>query len=69
MNIAEGKGRFSRKEFAHFLYIARGSLYETMTLLVIFRRLGWISNEKYSEMEKHGIEIASMLIGLVKSIR
>jgi four helix bundle protein len=68
MNIAEGKGRYSKKEFTHFLYIARGSLYETMTLLEIFRRVGWISDEKYGQMEKHGIEIASMLMGLIKSI-
>ena len=27
-NIAEGKGRFSRKEFVQFCYISRGSLYE-----------------------------------------
>ena len=69
MNIAEGKGRYSKKEFTHFLYIARGSLYETMTLLEIFRRVGWITDEKYGELEKYGIEIASMLIGLVKSIK
>lgn len=35
MNVAEGKGRFSKKEFVHFCYISRGSLYETMTLLEI----------------------------------
>ncbi|WP_410291388.1 four helix bundle protein [Desulfosarcina sp.] len=38
MNIAEGQGRFSKKEFAQYLYISRGSLYETITLLDIFHR-------------------------------
>jgi len=31
MNIAEGKGCFSPKEFTLFCFIARGSLYETIT--------------------------------------
>lgn len=31
MNIAEGKGRESKKEIVHFLYISRGSVYETLT--------------------------------------
>ncbi|MBI5605158.1 MAG: four helix bundle protein [Deltaproteobacteria bacterium] len=50
MKIAEGKGRFSKKEFVQYLYIARGSLYETMTLLEIFKRRNWISHEKYFEI-------------------
>jgi len=41
MNISEGKGRFSKKEFKHHLYIARGSLYETVTMLQIFQRKAW----------------------------
>ncbi len=69
MNIAEGKGRYSRKEFKQYLYIARGSLYETMTLLEIFRRVKWITDEQYIDLELPGKEIASMIIGLVKSIR
>ncbi len=68
MNIAEGKGRFSRKEFSQYLYISRGSLYETMTLLEIFRRKKWISDECYSELETNGKEVASMLKGLINSI-
>ncbi len=68
MNIAEGKGRYSKKEFKQYLYIARGSLYETMTLLEIFRRMKWITDQQYIELEIPGKEIASMIIGLIKSI-
>jgi four helix bundle protein len=69
MNIAEGKGRFSKKEFVQFLYISRGSLYETMTLLEILRRRNWISNEQYSSLEHDGKQIVSMIMGLIKSIK
>ena len=68
MNLAEGKGRNSKKEFIQFCYIARGSLYETMTLLEIFRRKNWITDSAYSELEKEGIEIASMIKGLINSL-
>jgi four helix bundle protein len=68
MNIAEGKGRFSKKEFVQYLYISRGSLYETMTLLEVFRRKKWISNDRYSELELSGKEIASTIRGLIRSI-
>lgn len=68
MNIAEGKGRFSKKEFVQYLYISRGSLYETMTLLEIFRRKKWISVESYSRIEVHAKEIVSMIKGLINSI-
>jgi four helix bundle protein len=69
MNIAEGKGRYSKKEFIQYLYISRGSLYETMTLLEIFRRKKWIPSHVYSQLEKLGMEIASMIKGLINSIR
>jgi four helix bundle protein len=68
MNLAEGKGRFSQKEFIQYCYIARGSLYETMTLLEIFKREGWISEEEFSSLKFEGIEIASMIKGLINSI-
>src|SRR3990172_7009574 len=49
-NIAEGKGRYSKKEFIQFLYIARGSLYETIALLIIFRKKDWIDEVQLDEL-------------------
>src|SRR3990172_3386985 len=43
-NIAEGKGRNSKKEFIQYLYIARGSLFETITFLTIFHKKNWSSS-------------------------
>ena len=64
-NIAEGKGRKSKKEFTQFLYIARGSVYETITLLIIFQKRGWISKETLQELEASGKEIIKMIKGFI----
>jgi four helix bundle protein len=69
MNIAEGKGRYSQKEFIQFLYVARGSLYETVTLLEIFLKQQWITKDKFLELKETGREIAKMLNSLIKSIK
>lgn len=68
-NIAEGKGRYSKREFVQFLYIARGSLYETATLLEIFKKRNWIDNSGYEKLIKDTEEITKMLMGLINSIR
>jgi four helix bundle protein len=68
MNIAEGKGRYSKKEFSHFLMIARGSLYEALTLLEIFKFRSWISIDDYNELENQANEIAIKLNSLNKSL-
>jgi len=69
MNLAEGKGRYSKKEFIHYLYISRGSLYETMTLLEILRRKKWISDENFKDIESQGKEIVAMIKGLKNAIK
>jgi len=68
LNIAEGKGRSSKKEFIQYLYIARGSAYETLTLLEIFKNQDWLNDDKFKELEDKAIEIIKMLKGLIKAI-
>jgi four helix bundle protein len=69
MNISEGKGRYSKKEFKRFLYIARGSLYETVTMLQVFKLLTWLSENDYEPLYNEAEEINRMLSGLIKAIR
>ena len=69
MNIAEGKGRYSKKEFVQFLFIVRGSLNETLTLLEIFHRRKWIESSLLSKLRSEAAEIAKMLNSLINSIK
>jgi four helix bundle protein len=69
MNISEGNGRYSKKEYLHFLYISRGSAFETITLLNLFYQMKWIESEKLNELEIEGTEIVKMINGLIKSLK
>ncbi|RJX36302.1 MAG: four helix bundle protein [Desulfurivibrio sp.] len=69
MNIAEGKGRYSQKEFKQYLYIARGSLFEVITLLVIVEKLGWIDNKDLDTFRNEAEIIGKMLSSLANSIK
>ena len=66
-NIAEGNGRHSTKEYIHFLYIARGSLYESVTQLILFYKNAWISEDDLQGLKMLATEIAKMISGLIKS--
>ena len=51
-NIDEGAGRGSNKEFANFLGIAVGSLFELHTQITICEQIGYIDAETLQELEK-----------------
>lgn len=44
-NLAEGHARTGRKEFAHFVDIARGSLAELETLAILSAQIGFRADE------------------------
>ena len=51
-NIAEGAGRNSNKEFANFLSIAIGSIFELHTQVVICEQIGYIDSETIKEIDQ-----------------
>ena len=68
-NIAEGKGRKSRKECVQFLYTARGSLEETRYHLILARDLGYLSSVQFQTLAEGYDEAGRMLNGLINSLK
>ena len=64
-NIAEGSGRNSQKDQAHFYNIAYGSLMEVFSQLDIACDLGYISQKEFEQLELVVNEEAKMLSGLI----
>lgn len=67
-NIAEGWGRNSTKSYVQFLRIARGSLMELETQLIICKELTYVSNENYNAINNLIVEESKMLNALIKAI-
>ena len=69
INIAEGKGRYHRKEFLQFLYNARGSLYETVTLLKLALKFQYLNEQQYQKLIEQIQTVMSKLSGLINSLK
>jgi four helix bundle protein len=67
-NIAEGQAHRSRREFAHFLQHARGSLAEIETQLLIASRLRYIDESLVGPVLKQVAEVGRIVNGLVASL-
>uniref|UniRef100_A0A7C4Y4E2 Four helix bundle protein n=1 Tax=candidate division WOR-3 bacterium TaxID=2052148 RepID=A0A7C4Y4E2_UNCW3 len=68
-NIAEGAARKSKKDYVHYLYIARGSISEVDAQLEIARELGFLNDEDYKELQGILDELSKMLNGLINSLK
>ncbi len=68
-NIAEGWGRGTTKEYIQFLLIARGSLMEAETHVIISRGLAFLTELQSADLQNQIQEIGRMLNGLIQSLR
>jgi len=67
-NIAEGYGRGSRGEYRQFLSIARGSVFEVQTQLIIVRELAYATPKTLAEAEELSEQVSKMLAAILKKL-
>ena len=67
LNIAEGSAR-SKKDFNRFIDMARGSVFECVTILQISSKQNYIDKNKLEQIEAYLVEISKMLSGLKRSL-
>jgi four helix bundle protein len=66
-NIAEGHSRGTPKELMRFCAIAKGSLAELETQLLVASELGYSDSEKLVDILGSAAELGRMLSGLIRS--
>lgn len=67
-NIAEGQARRHPKEFLQHLAIAKGSLAELHTLLIIAERLGYIPGQRLQRLESTMADLSRPLHRLTEAV-
>jgi four helix bundle protein len=68
-NLAEGHGRSGRREFAHHVSIAYGSLCELETQLLIAERLGYSDAEATEFLMNRIADVRRLTNGLLRSLQ
>jgi four helix bundle protein len=67
-NIAEGSSRSSRPDFARFIEIATGSVFEVVSQATISKRQGFLSDHAYEQVYAVAEKQSRMLSGLRRSL-
>ncbi|MEI6808635.1 MAG: four helix bundle protein [bacterium] len=67
-NIVEGASRESKKDYLHFLYIARGSLSEARYFIHLSCRLQYLDEERCRILTEQADEALRVLAGLVGAV-
>jgi four helix bundle protein len=68
LNIAEGSGRGTRRDFGHFIDVATGSLFETLASFLLAERLGYFRATELADIREQADHLARKLANFKKSL-
>jgi len=68
-NIAEGYGRYYYQENVRFCYVARGSLEELLSHLVLAHQLDYIPSELFNRLAQQGDELVRLINGYIAYLK
>ena len=67
-NIVEGSARRTTREYVNFLNVANGSAAETLYLLSVARRLGWLEPTEFKRLEEQYSGLARGLQAMMRTL-
>ena len=68
LNISEGFGRRTDKEFKYYLFNSHGSVSEVQSCLYIALDCEYINDEIFNELYSDAEEVSKIISGLIKSL-
>lgn len=68
LNIAEGSGRFSKKDRQNFFVITRSSIFECVAILDVLKDNNLITAEEYNSMENQADALSRILYAMIKNL-
>ena len=69
LNIAEGSGRGTKRDFAHFLDIAVGSTFEVVTCFFLAKKHGYISEQDLEDIKREGEALSKKIHSFKNTLR
>ena len=68
-NIAEGAGRRTTRDFLSFLHVARGSLSELETQLLLAEPIGYFAESEIAGVRQGAVEVGRLLNAVINGLR
>lgn len=68
LNIAEGSGRGTRRDFMHFIDVAQGSVCETIAGFIFAERLGYVTGKDLEEIRESADRLGRKLNAFKRSL-